>query len=89
MISCDQFLAELGDYVDGQSAQEVREQLELHLSQCRICQVLYDSTCKTVKIVTETGSFELAQDASEAITQKIMAKLRLDRDQPPSRKSGV
>jgi len=89
MITCEQFMAELGDYLEGQAALAVRQQLEFHLSHCRICQVIYDSTCKTVKIVTETGSFELAQDASEAITQKIMAKLHLDRDQPPSRKSGV
>jgi hypothetical protein len=74
--------------VDGQSAQEVREQLELHLSQCRICQVLYDSTCKTVKIVTETGSFDLPEQVSEAINEKIMAKLR-DRDQRRSHKPRV
>ena len=89
MITCEEFRAELGDYLEGQIALEVRQQLEFHLSHCRICQVIYDSTCKTVKIVTETGSFELAQDASETITKEIMAKLRLDRDQPPSRKSGV
>lgn len=88
MISCEQFLAELGDYVDGQSALEVRERLEIHLSHCRICQVIYDSTRKTVKIVTETGSFDLPQHAAEAITEKIMAKLR-DRDQRPSHKSGL
>ena len=73
-------MAGLGEYLEGQTALEVRQQLEFHLSQCRICQVIYDSTCKTVKIVTETGSFELPQDASEAITERIMAKLRLDRD---------
>jgi hypothetical protein len=89
VITCDQFLADLGDYLEGQIAVEVRQQLELHLSHCRICQVIYDSTCKTVKIVTETGSFELSQDVSEAITKKIMAKLRLTPDQPPSRNSKV
>ena len=68
---------------------EVRQQLEFHLSYCRICQVIYDSTCKTVKIVTEIGSFELPQDVSEAITEKIMAKLRPDRDKPLSKKPEV
>jgi hypothetical protein len=47
---------------EGQSAVEVRQQLELHLARCRTCQVIYDSTCKTVKIVTETGSFDLPQN---------------------------
>ena len=80
MISCEEFMAGLGDYLEGQNSLEVRQQLEFHLSHCRICQVIYDSTCKTVKIVTEAGSFDLSQDASEAITERIMAKLRLDRD---------
>jgi hypothetical protein len=89
VITCEQFMAELGDYLEGQSAVEVRQQLEFHLSHCRICQVIYDSTCKTVKIVTEAGSFDLPQDVSEAITERIMAKLRPDRDKPRPKKPGV
>jgi len=76
MITCDEFMAEFGDYLSGRVSPEVREQLELHLSQCRTCQVLYDSTRKTIKIVTDSGSFDLPQDVSEQIVDKVMAKLR-------------
>jgi hypothetical protein len=86
VITCEQFVAELGDYLEGQSAVEVREQLEFHLSHCRICQVIYDSTRKTVKIVTETGSFDLPQDVSEAVTERIMANLRPEGSKPQSKK---
>jgi hypothetical protein len=86
MITCEEFMDELGDFLGGQSAAEVREQLEYHLAHCRVCQVIYDSTCKTVKVVTETGSFDLAHEVSEAITEKIMAKLRSHSDPPPSAK---
>jgi len=89
VINCEEFLAELGDYLEGQTALEVRQELELHLAHCRVCQIIYDSTCKTVKIVTETGSFELPQCISDAIRERIMAKLRTDRDQPPAKKFGV
>ena len=89
MITCEEFLAELGDYLEGQTALEVRQELEVHLSQCRICKVVYDSTCKTVKIVTETGSFELSPEVSEKVTESIMARLRLDRDKPSSKKPGT
>ena len=58
---------------------EVRKELELHLSQCRACHVLYDSTYQTVKIVTDSGSFELPQNVSESIVGQVMAKLRADR----------
>jgi len=38
--------------------------------------VLYDSTCKTVKIVTESGSFELPKSVSDPIIDRVMARLR-------------
>jgi len=81
MISCDEFLVEFGDYLENRVSPEVRQQLEMHLSQCRTCYVLYDSTRKTLKIVTESSSFELPQNVSGPIVDRIMAKLRRDRGQ--------
>jgi len=81
MISCDEFLAEFGDYLEDRVSLEVRQQLELHLAQCRTCHVLYDSARKTLKIVTESSSFELPQNVSEPIIDRIMAKLRHKRAQ--------
>ena len=76
MISCHDFLAEFGDYLEDQVSPDVRRQLEFHLSHCSHCQVLYDSTRKTLKIVTESNSFELPQSVSESIVDGIMARLR-------------
>ena len=79
MITCEEFFVEFGDYLENQVSPEVRKELELHLSQCRACHVLYDSTCKTVKIVTESGSFELPKSVSDPIIDRVMAKLRTGR----------
>ncbi|HEY1469136.1 MAG TPA: zf-HC2 domain-containing protein [Candidatus Acidoferrum sp.] len=79
MITCDEFFAEFGDYIENQASPEVRKELELHLSQCSACRVLYDSTCKTIKIVTESSSFELPQTVSDPIIDRVIAKLRTDR----------
>ena len=79
MITCEEFFAEFGDYLENQVSPEVRQELELHLSQCRACQVLYDSSRKTIKIVTESSSFELPQSVSDPIIDRVMAKLRTDR----------
>ena len=76
MISCDEFLMEFGDFLSHRVSPEVREQLNLHLSQCRTCQVLYDSTLKTLKIVTDSRSFDLPSDVSEEIVDRVMAKIR-------------
>jgi hypothetical protein len=79
MITCEEFFTEFADYLENQLSPEVRGELELHLSQCRACHVLYDSTRKTVKVVTESASFELPQGVCDPIIDRVMAKLRTDR----------
>jgi hypothetical protein len=72
-------LAEFGDYLENQISPEVRQELELRVSQCRACDVLYDSSRKTVKLVTESSSFELPESVSEPIIDPVMARLRTGR----------
>ena len=79
MITCDEFFAEFADYLENQVSPEVREELELHLSQCRACYVLYDSSRKTIKIVSESNSFELPQKVFDPIIDRVMSKLRTER----------
>ncbi len=76
MITCEEFFAEFGDYLENRVPPEVRRELELHLSQCRACHVLYDSTRKTVRIVMDSSSFELPKDVADSITDRVMAKIR-------------
>jgi anti-sigma factor RsiW len=76
MIRCDEFITELGNLLDDEVAAEIREQLESHLAHCRTCQVLYDSTRKTLRIVTESGSFEYPGPIAEPLVEKIMSRIR-------------
>jgi len=78
MITCEDFFAEFADYLENEVSQEVRQELELHLSRCRACHVLYDSTRKTIKVVAESNSFELPQNIFDPILDRVMAKLRTD-----------
>jgi len=80
MITCDEFFSEFGDYLENQVSEEVLNELEMHLAKCHTCRVLYDSSCKTVKLVTESSSFELPQSTSNAIVDRIMARLRANED---------
>jgi Putative zinc-finger len=79
MITCDEFFAEFADYLENKVSPEVRQELELHLSQCRACHVLYDSSRKTIKIVSESNSFELPQKVFDPIIDRVMSKLRTER----------
>ena len=69
-------MAEIGNYLEGDVADEVRHQLEHHLSHCQTCTILVDSSRKTLKIVTDTGSFDLPQAAFRPIAERIMARIR-------------
>lgn len=76
MITCDEFIIELGSLLDEEVAAEIRQQLESHLAHCSTCQVLYDSTRKTLQIVTESGSFDYPGPIAEPLVEKIMSRIR-------------
>jgi putative zinc finger protein len=76
MISCQDFITELGNLLDDDVAVEVRESLQAHLAHCQSCQVLYDSTRKTLRIVTESGSFEYPGPIAEPLVAKIMDRIK-------------
>jgi putative zinc finger protein len=78
VYSCSDVLTELGNYLDDDVAMEVRSQLEQHLAHCKTCKVIYDSTRKTLKVVTDSESFELPEEFSESLVDKIMSKIRSD-----------
>ena len=76
MYSCSEVLAELSNYLDDEVTAEIRRELEQHVSHCRTCQAIYDSTRKTLRIVTESRSFELPEDVSVRVRKSIMDKVR-------------
>src|SRR5258707_13467686 len=45
MITGGEFFLEFGDYLENRVTPEVRKELELHVSQSRVSQRLYDSSC--------------------------------------------
>ncbi len=59
MIDCNQIIAKLSDYLDGEVSQETREMVEKHLAKCHRCSLVYSTTRQTLRIVTECGAFAL------------------------------
>ena len=76
MLTCAEFLAEFGDYVEDAAGPEARAKLEEHLHECKSCQVIVDSTRKTIRIVTDSASFTLPADKVEPIVKDVMARIR-------------
>ena len=76
MFSCEDVLAGLSDYLDNELAESLRKQVEEHMVHCQTCRAVYDSTRKTLCIVTESGSFELSEDVSSRVAASIREKIR-------------
>ncbi len=79
MYSCEEVLAALAEYLEEHPAADVRAPLEAHLKICRTCRVIYDSTRKTLKILTESKSFELPEEVSARVMKTLRAGIRSDR----------
>ncbi|MEP6714869.1 MAG: zf-HC2 domain-containing protein [Terriglobia bacterium] len=50
MLTCKDFLAELSDFLDETTKEEIRVKLERHLSECPNCWVICDTTKKTISV---------------------------------------
>jgi len=76
MFNCEDVLAELSNYVDEEVSASLRKQIEEHMVHCKSCSAIYDSTRKTLRIVTEGGSFELSEDVSSRVASRIRARIQ-------------
>ncbi len=75
MLSCADFLAEFGDYLEDVADPDLRTRLEEHLRECKTCEVIVDSTRKTIRIITDSDSFTLSADKVEPIVRDVMARI--------------
>lgn len=50
MVTCKDFLRELGDYLDENTDPETRAELEKHMSECPNCWVVFDTCKKTIQV---------------------------------------
>ena len=59
MLDCREVLENLSDYIDGEGSAELRKAIESHLARCGRCRVVFDTTGKMLKIVTDSEPFEV------------------------------
>lgn len=76
MIDCRQFLEELSSFVDGEVSEGLREALHEHLAFCHKCEVVFNSTKRTLQIVADCNTFELPQDVSSRLYSRLQARLK-------------
>ncbi len=75
MLDCKHVVDELSNYLDDEVAAALRQEIGAHLGECRTCRALYDSTRRILRIVTDSRSFDIPEEVSERIVQRLMKKI--------------
>ncbi|MGH9557649.1 MAG: anti-sigma factor family protein [Bryobacteraceae bacterium] len=70
-MDCKDVLASLSSYVDGEGSDELRRALERHISRCRHCRVVFDTTANMLKIVTDAEPFEVPLSVSARLYTRL------------------
>ena len=75
-MTCKEFLALLDDLIDGTVAAETRAELEAHLGRCKHCEVIFNTTRKTIEIFRCHEIYEVPTEVSERLHVKIMERCK-------------
>jgi hypothetical protein len=71
-MTCTEFLAMLDDIIDERIVQETRAEIELHIKKCEHCEVVFNTTRKTIEIYRSHEVYELPTDLRERLHTAIM-----------------
>lgn len=66
-MNCDEMLAQLNDFVDGQVNPALCAELEQHLRGCNPCQVVIDNIRKTITLYRAGQPYPLPADFRERL----------------------
>ncbi len=75
MVTCEQVLRELSNFIDGDIDPGLRSEIEDHLRQCHRCSVLYDTTRKVLYVVGDERVFEIPAGYSERLHEFLAARI--------------
>ena len=76
MVSCKKIIAELSAFMEDSVDRELKAEIEHHLSHCRRCSVLLDSTRKVLIISGDDRTFEVPAGYGERLHQYLNQKLQ-------------
>ena len=74
MIGCKKVMEELSNYLDGDVDEVLKLDLCSHLSKCQHCQVVFDTTRKTIELYCDGELFPLPVDVHERLHAVIRRK---------------
>ena len=75
-MTCKEFLASLDDLIDGSVSAETRAELQAHLGRCGHCEVILNTTRKTIEIYRSHELYDLPAGLHERLHAAIMARCK-------------
>ena len=73
-MNCTDFLAKLTDYFDGQIDPDLLVEVKEHLGTCHHCEVVVNTTRKTIDIYRDQQTYEFPDDLRDRLHSAIMAR---------------
>ena len=85
-MNCTDFLAKLTDFFDGNIEPELMTEVKEHLGSCHHCEVVVDSTRKTIEVYRGTEIYEFPDELSIRLRAAIMARCEKSTCTPDAKK---
>jgi predicted anti-sigma-YlaC factor YlaD len=71
MLTCNQVLSELSNYLDDEVSLELSRAIAQHLVRCHRCWVIYNTTSRTLEIVSDAVPSSTPVAVSERLHQRL------------------
>ena len=75
-MTCTEFIALLDDLIDDSVTTELRAEVEQHMHKCSHCEVVFNTTRKTIEIYRSHELYELPSDLRERLHNAIMTRCK-------------
>lgn len=75
-MTCTEFLAKMTDYFDGTVEKALLVEIKEHLCECHHCEVVVDTTQKTIEIYRDHQVYALPEDLRERTISSILTRCR-------------
>jgi len=75
-VTCTEFIALLDDFIDDTVTTALRAEVEQHMNKCGHCEVIFNTTRKTIEIYRSHEIYELPSDLRERLHSAIMTRCK-------------
>ena len=86
-MNCTEFLSKLTDYFDGQIEPDLLAEVKEHLGTCHHCEVIVNTTRKTIDIYRDQQTYEFPKTFADASTPPSLSDARPPKRAPKPRQA--